>query len=142
MAERDVLVLRAGESQRCVLSISEPAYHDYRLVLHTSWGDVSAAGHDLFDALANLRRELERTGWMIAVQGSRRQAYASGLLRDMHGATRVYICEPGRIATRADLVEIFAEAPIDDIVTVEQQAAFYRAWRASLPRDPRSPVGG
>ena len=138
MAERDVRIFRGDEVQSCVLSISEPAYHDYRFVLHASWGAVHAAGHDLFATLANLRRELETSGWMIAVQGSRKQAYASGMIRDMHGATRVYICATGRIVTRADLVDIFAEAPVDDIVTVEEQGEWYKAWRASLPRSPGS----
>ena len=138
MAERDVVLFKNAERRRCVLSVSMPAYRDFRLVLHSPHGRLAGTGIDLFEALVDVRRRLEPSGWRIAVHGSRRQAFASGLMRDMHGAMRVYICEPDRWPRRSDLVDIFGEAPTAEITTVVEQAAWVYAWiearRRALPR--------
>lgn len=141
---REVTVFRASERHLCTLDIAEPTYCDCQLLLHAPWGTIAAAGNDWFEALKGLRGELEPAGWMIAVQGSRKQAFASGMIRNMVGAVRVHICEPGRRVTRADFMPIFAEAPLDDVVTLDEQAEWHRAWLASLPPrvppDPRPPI--
>lgn len=123
-----MILFRGAERQCCLLSISMPAYRDFRLVLNSPRGLVAGSGIDLFEALAEVRRGLEPSGWGIAVHGSRRRAFASGLMRDMHGARRVYLCESGRWPRRGDLVDIFGEAPIDEIATVDEQAAWLRTW--------------
>ena len=45
-------------------------------------------------ALVRLRRQLEPNGLMVAVQGSRRDTYPSGMARDMGGGLQVYIMRP------------------------------------------------
>lgn len=127
-----MVLFREAEQHRCSLSVYTPAYRDFRLVLDSPHGSVAGNGIDLFEALAEVRRRLEPSGWRIAVHGSRRQAFASGLMRDMHGARRVYLCEPGRWPRRGNLVDIFGEAPIDEIATVDEQAAWLRTWLRAL----------
>jgi hypothetical protein len=97
-------------------------------------GPVAGGGSDLFQALQEIRLEVEPQGWLLAVQGARKDTYASGMVRDMLGARRVYVIQAGRQAERAHLVDIFAEAAVESLGTVEQQKAFYREWRRSLKR--------
>jgi hypothetical protein len=98
---------------------------------------LTVVGRDLFHALELLREELEPAGWLVAVQGSRANAYASGMMRDMNGARRVYLWEFGRHVQRSDLVDIFAAADPSDVVTLADQRENYARWRAST-RDVRS----
>ena len=75
-------------------------------------------------------------GWAIAVQGSRVDTYPSGMVRDMLGARRVYVLQMGRHVAREHLVDIFAEADVRQIGTVDEQIEFYRLWRISLAATP------
>lgn len=65
----------------------------YRVELLTRLGSYggpyTATGPDMFEALVRLRRQLEPEGLMIAVQGSRRDTYPSGMARDMGGGERI-----------------------------------------------------
>ncbi|WNV87489.1 hypothetical protein [Umezawaea sp. Da 62-37] len=104
----------------------------YLINLDGPVGPVIGCGNDLFQALQVIRLELETSGWLIAVQGARKDAYASGMVRDMIGASRIYILRTGQQVEREHLVDIFAEAPPDSLGTVEQQKSCYRDWRLSL----------
>lgn len=105
----------------------------YRVELLTRLGSYggpyTATGPDMFEALVRLRRQLEPEGLMIAVQGSRRDAYPSGMARDMGGGERIYVIRPGHNALLDDLVDTFADAPVDQLATVDEQRAFWEAWR-------------
>ena len=86
----------------------------------------------MFEALVRLRRQLEPDGLTIAVQGSRRDTYLSGMARDMGGGMQVYIMRPGLPGRREDLVKTLDDASPDQIATVDEQRAFAEAWRAGL----------
>lgn len=105
---------------------------DYRVELDGPAGRLEASGRDLFDALVALRRRLEPRGWAIAVNGARRDAYPSGMLRDMGGARKVYVLAPGRPARREDLVNTFDDTDPALVGTVEEQERAYDEWRRSV----------
>jgi hypothetical protein len=71
---------------------------------------------------------------MVAVQGSRRDAYPSSMARDMGGGMQVYILRPGLPGRREDLVKTLDDASPGQIATVDEQQAFAEAWRAGLGR--------
>jgi hypothetical protein len=110
------------------VAITDPTY---TLTLDRPDVSQSARGSDLFVALESIRPDMEHGNRMIVVQGARRDAYTSGMLRDMIGARRVYIVQPGRQAEREYLVDIFAGADIADLGTVQKQKEFCKAWRAT-----------
>jgi hypothetical protein len=58
------------------------------------------------------------------------------MVRDMLGARRVYVLEMGRHVMREHLVDIFADADVEQIGTVEDQIEFYRLWRISRAATP------
>jgi hypothetical protein len=90
------------------------------------------SGSDLFECLRNLKRSSDPAAIRWLCQGARREAWASGMLRDMGGASKVYITKIGSPATRSDLVPIFGAVAPDAVGTVEEQDSYHHAWLNSL----------
>jgi len=84
----------------------------------------------MFETLVRLRRQLEPDGLTIAVQGSRRDTWPSGMVRDMGGGMGVYVIHPGLNARREDVVSTLDNASPDQLATVDEQQAFAQAWLA------------
>jgi len=93
---------------------------------------LSVSGSDLFECLRSLNRKTEEQGIRVLCNGSRRDAWPSGMLRDMTGASKVYITSMGRTATPLDLVPIFGAASADLVGTVEEQDTYHNEWLRSL----------
>ncbi len=140
LADRDVVVIRDGQPEqtrlRGWLDGHDGPVPTYRIELVTRLGSYTcpytATGPDMFEALVRLRRQLEPDGLMVAVQGSRRDTYPSGMARDMGGGMQVYIMRPGVRGRREDLVKTLDDTSPDQIATVDEQRAFAEAWRAEL----------
>src|SRR5580700_9274424 len=140
LVDRDVVVIRDDRPEQTRLRGWLDGYDGpvptYRIELVARVGSYTcpytATGPDMFEALVRLRRQLEPDGLMVAVQGSRRDAYPSGMARDMGGGMQVYIMRPGLHGRREDLVRTLDDAPPDQIATVDEQRAFAEAWRAQL----------
>lgn len=98
-------------------------------------GRVRASGFDIFEALMNLRLELEPLGIQACLNGARRNAWSSFMQRDMGEGEVVYLLTPGNQG-RAPHVWTLEPAPCSAVATVAQQLAFYDAWRAALPDPP------
>ncbi|MCE7002416.1 hypothetical protein LWC34_06155 [Kibdelosporangium philippinense] len=129
-----VLVLRGQVRVMSALTWQRHCDRTYRITLGGPDGPVTASGNDLFEALQQVRLQLEPRGWSIAVHGARNDTYPTGMMRDMNGAQRVYVLRLGRHVHRAHLVFIFHEAAVESLGTVEEQKAYYRDWRLSLKR--------
>ncbi|MFC0439544.1 hypothetical protein [Kutzneria buriramensis] len=144
MVDREIVVVRDGQPEQTRLRAWLVGYDGpvptYRIELVTRQGaypcPYTATGPDMFEALVRLRRQLEPDGLTIAVQGSRRDTYPSGMQRDMSGGGRVYVLRPGRPVGRDDVVKTFDDAPVDQVATVEEQRAFWDAWRATRKKPP------
>ncbi|NUT96461.1 MAG: hypothetical protein HOY78_30975 [Saccharothrix sp.] len=93
----------------------------YRIELVLRGDLLTATGMDVFDALMGLREQLEPRGCAVAVQGARRDAWPSGMTRDMEHARRVYIMRPGVKTSLADLVATLADAPVELLGTIAEQ---------------------
>jgi hypothetical protein len=130
---REVLLVRDAQRQACMLTWAHRRDRNYKLAVQVPDGGqvLEVVASDLFLALQLLRRQLEPSGWQVAVQGSCRNAWASGMQRDIAGARRVYICQLGREVIPREAVDIFGPADLDDLATVDQQLAFHEEWKAS-----------
>ncbi|MFB7380777.1 hypothetical protein ACFC6U_36585 [Kitasatospora purpeofusca] len=91
----------------------------------TAW---SGEGNDLFDALSDIRLQIEPLGYLLLCNGARTDAYPSGMCRDMGRGSIVYILQPGRAARRQ--VSVFDRAAPASVGTVAAQREFYEAWIA------------
>jgi hypothetical protein len=137
---RDVTVIRDGQPEQARLQGWLDGYDGpvptYRIELAAREGNYTcpytATGPDMFEALVRLRRQLEPDGMMVAVQGSRRDGFPSGMARDMGGGLQVYVMRHRRSARIKDLVGTLDDAPPDQLATVDEQRAFFEAWLASF----------
>ena len=89
---------------------------------------------DLFEAMTDLRRVLERTGAQLLCAGARVDVYPSGMCRDMGGGRQAYATQIGKPARMEDLVDIFAYAEPESVGTVQQQVEFHAEWIESLAK--------
>jgi hypothetical protein len=90
-------------------------------------------GHDLFECLISLRRELETRNWKILCNGSRIDVNRSGMSSQMSGGTVLYVMKQlGEQAKFEDNVYIFDECDPELIATVAEQEKFRDTWFDSL----------
>lgn len=132
---QSVTIARGEERKQCMLrwwnDFLGPRT-EYTLELERGPDEVLVGtGPDMFDALIEIRRQLENDGWLIAVQGSRLNAYPSGMARDMGGGERIYVMYPGRAARLEDLVDTLAEADPATLASVDDQKRYVEEWRQS-----------
>lgn len=129
--ERDVPAVHQAKLTRLRLRWGRADQERYWIAVDSPGGTIEETGRDLFDALTSVRRRLEADGWLLVVQGARRDSYPSGMLRDMVGARKVYLLQPGEPPSRMRLADIFADADPRDAATVDEQYEHYLAWTRS-----------
>ena len=88
-------------------------------------------GSDLFDCLCALRSKMDALGIKTLCNGARMDAFPSPMLQSS-GARKVYITEIGKQALRENLVNIFEEATVEKVGTVEEQFEYHNKWIDSL----------
>jgi hypothetical protein len=124
--------LRDGTIEEWLLEIS--AEPPWTLKLNHPAGAREFVADDLFAALAALRLELEQEGVQLLCAGSRIDVFPSAMSREMSAGRKAYVTRMGERASRADLVDIFDEAPLELVGRVDDQQAFHTKWFESLER--------
>ncbi|MEU7023115.1 hypothetical protein ABZ990_20975 [Streptomyces sp. NPDC046203] len=125
-----VIVLSADKSQQEVWDLQ--AGEECRLDLVSPHGARwSAMGGDLFEALENVRLQIEPLGYLLLCNGARVDAHPSGMSRDMSGGRTLYLLEKKGVARKH--VFIFDHADPTVVGTVAEQREFYEAW-LRIPR--------
>lgn len=93
---------------------------------------IGTSREGFFDALRNVRKDLEKDGMLLCCFGASENVYPSGMQLSMGSAILAYKNTLGQPALRKDIVNIF---DTDDSVkpsTVEQQKMFHERWGQSL----------
>jgi hypothetical protein len=110
------------------------AHHSHRLTLEAldgrSW---SAEASDVFECLMELRNQVEPLGVRLCCNGSRRNAWSSGMQSDMGQGLVVYLLSRPRSKERPPQVDTLGPAPSDEVVSVAEQQAWYESWLAHPP---------
>jgi hypothetical protein len=99
-------------------------------------GKEQVTSPDIFGCLCELRYFLDSENWKILCNGARFDAYPSAMSRQMGGGQKLYVLKLNTQPTRADLVNIFDQADIDQVGTVEAQIAYYQQWVESVSSKP------
>jgi hypothetical protein len=126
--DHDIEVSVDGRRERWKLATARDG-RAWRLTLlapHRTW---IAQGPDLFEALRVLRRELDPQAIRLGCNGARRNAWASGMQRDMGEGRGVYLCELGAPG-RPPHWDTLGPAPLEEVGTVAEQDAFHARWLA------------
>jgi len=93
---------------------------------------ASGAAPDLFEALAQVRRTLEKDGITLVVNGARRDVFPSAMLRQTSQGRRAHVHTPPRSTMRPVAVDIFETASPDaQLATVDEQLARHDQWAQS-----------
>jgi hypothetical protein len=104
-------------------------------VVEAAIGDdlrLRGEGPDLFEALASVRRDLERHDVVLACNGSRRDVFPSQMLRQASAGRFAYVLTIPRSAVRPETVDIFAPAPGSAaLASVTDQRAWFDRWTRS-----------
>jgi hypothetical protein len=79
--------------------------------------------------MMDLRVHLDAEEIRLCCNGARRNAWASGMQRDMGEGFVVHLLEDDRPG-RSPSVRTLDDAPCDQAVTVDEQKAFYAGWLA------------
>jgi hypothetical protein len=127
--ERQVSVVRNGAPATWLVSVVDGHYPHLTVVLTAPDQTWTATGTDLFGALINLREDLDAEEILLCCNGARRNAWASGMQRDMGRGRVVYLLEKGQHG-RPRQVGTLEAAPCDQIATVREQKEFYAGWLA------------
>ena len=126
------IVTKAGEEA----GEAEVSYHaeNRRCLLQLRLGTSQFLGEgpDYFEALCEVRRQLEAQGLLVRSYGGSRNLFLSGMCRDMGAGLSGYRVSAGKRPARADLVRIFDTGPDVEPVTVDEQRAFGREWLHSI----------
>ncbi|MEC4719937.1 hypothetical protein RY831_12315 [Noviherbaspirillum sp. CPCC 100848] len=96
------------------------------------FGTLTETGDSLFDALAKLRLQLEKSGWLLLCNVARRDAYPSQMMIQMALCRKIYLLKCGMPARRDDIVDIFGEAHPEQVGTVQEQSEYHSKWIKSL----------
>ena len=93
----------------------------------TGLGKFSSKSTDYFEALTQIRRELEAKQVRLLCWGARKDVWPSGMQRDMGGGMRAYqLLEDG--TNNPDARSIFEYAPPETIGTVDEQKKNAEQW--------------
>lgn len=130
LADRRVTVLLEGDrTEEWSLTTETLARTGYRLTLTASDGRMwSAEAGDIFETLMTLRMEAEQSNVLICCNGARRDAWASGMQRDMGTGAVCYRLEGVARGIRPPSAKTLDPAPPNLVVTVEEQRSWHHAW--------------
>lgn len=120
-----------GTTERCELAFKVSHTEVSMQTQSPSLGRDIYIGRDAFHALELFRRKIEPVGWRALCNGSRTDAYPSGMCRDMGRGFVLYPIPP---MGPPDL-RTFEPAPIEMIGTVQEQLDNWNAWVASTKTD-------
>jgi hypothetical protein len=137
MEELNLRLVKVGEQLNLsdrTLYHSQTDANDFLIDFRSSILEGIFQSGDIFSCLCDLRKSLEQLGWYILCNGSRENAWASTMSRQMGGGFKIYLLTMGEEMDRKNLVHIFQEASFEELGTVDQQFDFYKRWLKSVGR--------
>jgi hypothetical protein len=125
---REVCRYRGGyiahpEFTRVALDVDSPTF-----------GQRTFENGDLFWALIDFRKLVEPKGWRVLCNGSRRDAWPSGMLAQMLAGASVYLLSRPDAERCYERLNTFDPADPRDVASVEEQIAWRDQFFASRRR--------
>ncbi|MCK9687423.1 hypothetical protein [Scleromatobacter humisilvae] len=129
--EAHKIYLIGGDDDEVATIVEHDADEVCKLACSYRGKEVSASASDFFEALCQIRLQLETEGLRLFCYGSSLNVYPSPMARDMGAGRKAYKMRDGRHASISDLVDIFSEGPDVIPASVSQQREFFEQWVAS-----------
>jgi len=120
-----------GEEKNAIIELIE---NENSVMINFILGDLvlTKASDNFFDALLELRKELEKTNIKLLCKGCSRNVYPSGMLLSMGSGRKAYSLTYGLQARTEALVDIFESCSYIDYATIGEQLAYFEGWASSL----------
>lgn len=122
MRTKLIAIDASGNRQACIAQYSESEPWKVEIELVDGRRE-SASGSDLFEALREVRSELDSSGIRLCCNGARRDAWPSPL-SSQSGALFLYAVPMRRKPGLRDIVPTFGECSPDKTASVAQQDAY------------------
>jgi hypothetical protein len=126
------LSLIGGHVDETALFTEEGSAGKCRLTCEYRGNTLSSEAADFFEALCNIRVELEKEGLIPFCYGASLNVYPSAMAREMSSGKTAYRIEIGKQATRQNLVRVFEQGPDIIPAPVLRQKEFFNEWLSSL----------
>ncbi|MEV4131859.1 hypothetical protein AB0J72_06795 [Dactylosporangium sp. NPDC049742] len=124
-----IRVLTPDGTQEWALDRAETDEAEVLALLAPDGREWTATAENLFHALAALRLQVEPDGIRLCCNGARRDVYPSRMALSMAGGEIAYLLRRGRRPSiPASFVSVLDPADCSDVVTVEEQRAWYDDW--------------
>jgi len=94
--------------------------------------NISSKSENFFDALLNLRKELEKRSIQILCNGAAENIYPSPMQLSMGTGRAAYKQNLGQQARMSDVVDIFEYDGRLNFVSIEAQLKFHNEWLKSI----------
>jgi len=98
----------------------------HRVLLRSPRGEASAESTNAFDCLRQLREQLEPLGLRVCVNGSRRDAFQTGMSADFSAGFKVVLMTDSWEIP--PIVDTFGPASADLVVTLAEQDTAFEEW--------------
>ena len=99
-----------------------------RLTFNDGKNKLFSEAENYWEALLELRKELESRNTKLFCQGCAKNVYPSRMILDMGDARKAYKLTLGHQALLKDLVFIFDPCDPDEYASIAEQETFYLAW--------------
>lgn len=93
---------------------------------------ITKLADNFFEALIEVRKELEKKEIKLLCKGCCRNVYPSAMLLGMGSGRKAYSLVIGQQAKLSSLVDIFELCPKDEYASIDEQYAFYIKWCDSI----------
>ena len=93
---------------------------------------ISKMDDNFFQALQNLRKELEDKNIQIMCNGAAKNVFPSPMQLSMGSGRTAYLLKLGQQAKNADIIDIFDCLDSLTFVNVKEQEVFYKDWIKSI----------
>ncbi|MBQ1782625.1 MAG: hypothetical protein II007_03140 [Gammaproteobacteria bacterium] len=131
MNQHQVFLIGGSDDETAIFT-EEEANGLCRLLCEYRGKVISSAAQDYFEALSDIRLELEKENLIPFCYGASLNVFPSNMARDMGRGKAAYKMEMGKPAGRESLVRIFEQGA--DVIpsSVSRQKEYFSDWLASL----------
>ena len=124
--------LKTYEEFECELNYAQKEQLVWEINLNCKDNLLKSQGQDLFEALKEIRKQLNKKNMDLLVNGSRKNVSISPMLSNASGGTSIYLLRP-RIAPRLkDIINTFDPICKEELSTLDEQRIFYKKMLGSL----------
>lgn len=131
MPEHAIHLIGGDDDETATLS-TEDLDEVCRITFRYRGHSIEASAEDFFDALCQIRLQLEREHLIPFCYGASLNVFPSGMSRSMGAGLRAYRLTIGRQALTKDLVSIFDSGPDVIPASVAKQEEYFNDWIESL----------